>query len=60
MRGALLLLYRDKLSSFEKLLEQDKFVTIYTGNQQMLAAEMFKVYRNILPLIFSEIFHDLI
>ena len=51
------LLYGDKLSSFEKLLEQDKSVTIHTRNLQILATEMFKVYRNISPPIFSEIFH---
>ena len=53
----LLLLHGDKLSSFEKLLEHDKSVTIYTKNLQILATEMFKVYRNISPPIFSEIFH---
>ena len=51
------LLYGDKLSSFEKLLEQDKSVTIHTRNLQILATEMFKVYRNIFPSIFSKIFH---
>ena len=50
-------LYDDKSSPFEKLLEQDKFVTIRTRNLQILATEMFKVYRNIFPPIFSEIFH---
>ena len=47
----------DKLSSFEKLLEQDKSVTIHTRNLQILATEMFKVCRNIPPPIFSDIFH---
>ena len=51
------LLYGDKLSSFVKLLEQGKSVTIHTRNLQILATEMFKVYRNISPPIFSEIFH---
>ena len=51
------LLHEDKSSSFEKLLEQDKSVTIHTRNLQILATEMFKVYRNISPPIFSEIFH---
>ena len=49
-------LYGDKSSSSEKLLEQGKSVTIHTRNLQILAAEMFKVYRNISPPIFSEIF----
>ena len=52
------LLYGDKSSSFEKLLEQDKSATIHTRNLQILATEMFKVYRNISPPIFSEIFHQ--
>ena len=37
--------------------EQDKSVTINTRNLQILATEMFKVYQNISPPIFSEIFH---
>ena len=53
------LLDGDKSSSFEKLLEQDKCVTVHTRNLQILATEMFKVYRNISPPIFSEIFHGL-
>ena len=43
------LLYGDKSSSFEKLLEQDKFVTIHTRNLQIFATEIFKVYRNMSP-----------
>ena len=50
------LLYGDKSSSFEKLLEQDKSVLTHIKNMQILATEMFKVYRNICPPIFSEIF----
>ena len=52
------LLYGDKSSSFEKLLERDKSVTIYTRNLQILATEMLKVYRNICPPIFSDICHQ--
>ena len=51
------LLHSDKAPSFEKLLEQDKSVTTHTRNLQILATEMFKVYRNISLPIFSEIFH---
>ena len=50
--------YGNKSSSFEKLLEQDKSVTIRTRNLQMLATEVFKEYRNISPPIFSDIFHQ--
>ena len=55
--GFLRLLYGDKWSSFEKLLEQDKSVTIHTRNLQMLATGIIKVYRNTFPPIFSENFH---
>ena len=50
------LIYGDKTSSFEELLEQDKSVRVHTRNLQMLATEMFKVYRSISPPIFSELF----
>ena len=52
------LLYGDKPPSFEKLLEQDKSVTVHTRNLQILATEKFKVCRNISPPIFSEICHQ--
>ena len=52
------LLYGDKSASFEKLLKQDKSVTIHTKNLQILPTEIFKAYRNISPPIFSEIFHQ--
>ena len=54
---SLRLWYEHKSSSFEKLLEQEKSVTIHTRNLQIVATEMFKVYWNIFPLIFGEIFH---
>ena len=57
MRAACVYCTGDQSSSFEKLLEQDKSVTIHTRNLQILATEMFKVYRNKSPPIFSEIFH---
>ena len=50
------LIYGDKTSSFEELLDQDKSVSIHTRNLQMLATEMFKVYRSMSPPIFSELF----
>ena len=52
-----LLLYGDKSPSFGKLLEQDKSVMIHTRNLQILATEMFKVYRNISSPISTVIFH---
>ena len=55
------LIYGDKTPSVEELLEQDKSVWIHTTNLQILAAEMFKVYRIMFPPIFSELFrrHDI-
>ena len=46
------LLYGDKSSSFEKLLEKDKSATKHTRNLEILATEMFKVYRNISLFIY--------
>ena len=54
------LLCGDKSSSFKKLLEQDKPVTIHTRHLQILTSETFKVYWNNSSSIFSEIFHILI
>ena len=48
-------IYEDKTSSFEELLEQNKSVSIHTRNLQMLAIEMFKVYRSMSSPIFSEL-----
>ena len=50
------LIYEDKSSSFEELLEQDKSVLIHTRNLQILVTEMFKTYRSMLPPIFTELF----
>ena len=50
----MLLIYGDKTSSFEELLEQDISVSIHTRNLQMLPTEMFKLYRSMFSPIFSE------
>ena len=50
------LVYGDKTSSLEELLEQNKSVWIHTRNLQMLAIEMFKVYRSRSSPIFSDLF----
>ena len=50
------LIYGDKTSSIEELLEQEKSVSIKTRNLQMLPTEMFKMYRSMSPPIFSELF----
>ena len=51
------LIYKDKTSSFEELLEQDKSILILTRNLQMLTTEMFKVYRSMFPPIFNELLY---
>ena len=49
-------IYNDKISSFKELLERDGSVPIHNRNLQILATGMFKVYNNIAPPIFTEIF----
>ena len=39
------MVYNDKTSSFEELLENDRSVSKQTRNLQILTTEMFKVYR---------------
>ena len=46
-----------KTSSLEKLLDKDVSVTIHTRNLQTLATEMFKIYKNIPPVIITDLFH---
>ena len=50
------LIYGEKTSSFEEPLDQDKSVSKHSRKLQMLAKEMFKVYRSMSPSIFSELF----
>ena len=47
--------YRDKISSFEKLLEKDGSVTILTRN--LHTREMLKVHKTLLPAIIAALFH---
>ena len=49
-------IYNDKISSFKELLEKDGSVPIHNRNLQILPTEMFKVYNNIAPPIFTDIF----
>ena len=51
-------IYNDKKSSFQELLESDKFVPIHIKNLQVLATEMFKVYRDISPPIMRQLFQS--
>ena len=53
--GCLRLIYNDKKSSFEELLEMDSSVSIHDRNLRTLAIEMFKMYHGISPTIMNEI-----
>ena len=50
------IIYSDKTSSFEEMLDKDGSVTGHTRNLQALATEMFKVYINLSPTFVTEIF----
>ena len=52
------LLYNDKKSSYENLLEKDNSVSIHHKNIQGLAIEMFKVKNKLCPEITSNIFME--
>ena len=51
------LIYSDKTSSYENLLEKDNPVSIHYNIQQ-LATEMFKVKRKLCPEVTSAIFME--
>ena len=50
------IIYNDKTSSFESLLEKDGSVSIHKSNLQVLATEIFKVNRGISSAIMKGIF----
>ena len=50
------LIYNDKKSSFEQLLEIDSFVSVHDRNVRALATEMYKIYHGNSPTIMNEIF----
>ena len=52
------LIYSDKKSSYENLLENDNSVSIHHKNIQALATEMFKVKHKLCPDITSDIFKE--
>ena len=50
------IIYNDKRSSFNALLEKDGSVSIHERNIKILATEMFKVTKNLAPPQMQEIF----
>ena len=55
---ALRITYVDNVSSFQELLEKDNSVSIHHNNIQVLATEMFKMFKNLSPDIVREIFQE--
>ena len=53
---SLRVVYNDKKSTFEELLERDKSVTRHIRNLQILVTEMFKVKNGIAPEIMNDVF----
>ena len=51
------IIYSDKKSSFDELLDKDESVSIHHQNIQKLGIEMFKVLNGENPQIVNEIFH---
>ena len=50
------IIYNDSSSTFERLLTKDSSVSIHDRNLQVLAAEMFKVYKEERPVILQDVF----
>ena len=50
------IIYEDKASTFEQLLEKDSSVSIHTRNLCFLAVEMFKVVKGLAPTIINDLF----
>ena len=50
------IIYKDKASIFEQLLEKDSYVSMHTRNLRFLAVEMFKVVKGLAPTIINDLF----
>ena len=53
---ALRITYKDKISSFQELLNKDGSVTIHNRNLQVLATEIYKYWNGFSPKLMGEIF----
>ena len=58
LEKCLRLIYNDKRSSFDDLLEKDNSVFIHYKNQQALAIKMFKVHTKTSLEIMHKVFLD--
>ena len=52
------IIYSDKKSTFEKLLEKDGSVSIHNRNLQILASESYKIENDLFSLIVTELFEQ--
>jgi len=52
------IIYSDKQSSFETLLEKDGSVSIHNRNLQILATEMYKIRHNLSSSLISDLFEQ--
>ena len=52
------IIYSDKRSTFETVLEKDDSVSVHNQNLQILATEMYKIKNDLSPLIFTELFEQ--
>ena len=50
------IVYKDKKSTFNELLEKDNSVEIHIKNLQVLFTEMFEVHKETSPAIMSQVF----
>ena len=55
-KRCLRIVYNDKQSSFNELLEKDGSVSIHIRNIQILATEMYKLINNLSPPIMNRVF----
>ena len=55
---ALRIIYNDRTSTFEELLNKDNSVSIHHKNFQVLVTELYKVKSNMAPEILHEIFQN--
>ena len=52
------IIYSDKQSSFETLLEKDGSVSIHNQNLQILSTEMYKIKNDLSPIIVAKLFEQ--